>query len=311
LFACFTEAIQKQKTETQTQRPRFLLALQMHLRDSGASQQAKRSNNKTMKFLKSITAFGSAGLLMASLSPVHAQPGGGMGMPGGGLLSGSTTKLFGENTAFTATLEVRLNASGGGDPMTMPYKMSYDQGKTRMEIDMTEMKGGPVPADAMDQMKAMGMDKMILISRPESKTNLVIYPGMKACVENPMPEGAAAARPEDFKIEVTELGKETIDGHACVKNKAVVTEKDGTKHESTVWNATDLKKFPVKIESNEGGNAVTMTFKGVTLTKPDAKVFDAPAGYTKYGNMMEMMQQAVMPRMGGPGGAPGGPPPGR
>ncbi len=232
-----------------------------------------------------------------------------MGMPGGGILSGSTTKLFGENTAFSATMEVRLNAPGGGDPMTMPYKMSYDQGKSRMEVDMTEIKGGAFPPDAMDQMKAMGMDKMIMIARPDNKMALIIYPGLKACVENPMPEASATAKPEDFKIELTEMGKETIESHACVKNKAVVTEKDGTRHESTVWNATDLKKFPLKIEMNEGGNAATITFKGVTLTKPDAKVFDAPSGYTKYGNMMDMMQQVMTTRMGGPGGlggAPGG-----
>ena len=267
-----------------------------------------------MKLPKSITTLCSAGLLMASLSLVNAQPGGaGMmgGMPGGGVLGGSTTKLFGENTAFSATMEVRLNAQGGGDPMSMPYKMSYDQGKSRMEVDMTEIKGGAIPPDAMDQMKAMGMDKMIMITRPDNKTAYIIYPGLKACVENPIPEGNATAKPEDYKMELTELGKETIDSHACVKNKAVVTEKDGTKHESTEWNATDLKKFPLKIEMNEGGNAATITFKGVTLTKPDAKAFDTPTGYTKYGNMMEMMQQAITARMGGPGGAPGGLPPGR
>jgi hypothetical protein len=250
---------------------------------------------------------------MASLSAVNAQRGMGMmggAMPGGGL-DASTAKLLGENTSFSATMEVRLVAPGGGDPMSLPYKMSYDQGKTRMEIDMTEVKGGPMPPDAMSQIKAMGMDKTVLISRPDNKMTLMIYPGLKAYVENPMPEGSAAAKPDDFKIEVTELGKETLDGHACVKNKAVVTDKEGTKHESTVWNATDLKKFPIKIEQNEAGNAVTMTFKEITLTKPDAKVFDAPTGYTKYGNMMEMMQQIMTSRMGGPGGVPGASPPGR
>jgi hypothetical protein len=294
----------------------FPLAVQKVLRDSCRGQQAEHCSKKTMK-LRSMMTLGSAGILMASLSSVNAQPGGGMGMgmmggmPGGGVLGGSTTKLFGENTAFSATMEVRLNAPGGGDPMSMPYKMSYDQGKSRIEMDMTEMKGGPMSPDAADQMKAMGMDKMVMISRPDSKTALVIYPGLRAYVENPMPEGSATAKPDDFKIEVTELGKETLDGHACLKNKAVVTEKGGTKHESTVWNATDLKKFPIKIESNEGGNAVTMTFKAVTLTKPDAKVFDAPTGYTKYGNLMEMMQQIMTSRMGGPGGVPAAPPPGR
>jgi len=36
---------------------------------------------------------------------------------------------------------------------------------------------------------------------------------------------------------------------SCVKNKVIVTDDKGDKHESTVWNATDLKNFPVKIET--------------------------------------------------------------
>jgi hypothetical protein len=34
-----------------------------------------------------------------------------------------------------------------------------------------------------------------------------------------------------------------------VKNKVVVTDKGNRHDEYTVWNATDLKKFPVKVQS--------------------------------------------------------------
>ena len=66
-------------------------------------------------------------------------------------------------------------------------------------------------------------------------------------------------------METTELGKDTVDGHPCVKNKVIVTDNEGSKHESTVWNATDLKNFPVKIETDRTGRqTMTMLFKNVS-----------------------------------------------
>jgi hypothetical protein len=157
-------------------------------------------------------------------------------------------------------------------------------------------------------MISMGMDRIVMIARPDKKAGYQIYPGMQAYVETPLPQQETSTTPEDFKLETTELGKETVDGHACIKNTAVVTDKDGTKHESTVWNATDLKKFPVKIEHTENGTKVTMVFHEVNLAKPAADLFDPPAGATKYETMQTLMQQVIMKRMGGapPGRPPGG-----
>ena len=66
-----------------------------------------------------------------------------------------------------------------------------------------------------------------------------------------LPNADSAPTNGDYKVETTEIGKETLDGHPCVKNKYVVTDNEGVKHESTVWNATDLKNFPVKIQTTE------------------------------------------------------------
>jgi hypothetical protein len=62
----------------------------------------------------------------------------------------------------------------------------------------------------------------------------MIYPGLQAYVQMPPPDPDAAKPASDFKSEATELGKETVDGHACVKNKVVVTDKAGTARQSTV-----------------------------------------------------------------------------
>jgi hypothetical protein len=245
--------------------------------------------------------------LVFGIGSVEAQLGRMSGPPPGPGLSGSTAKLFGENSTFSATLEMQTGSEGNSDSMTVPGKMFFDQGKSRFEMDMSQLKGGKMPPQTAAQMKSMGMDKLVMIARPDKKVGYQVYPGMQAYVENPLPEQETTAAPNDFKIEMTELGNETIDGHPCIKNKAVVTDKEGAKHESTVWNATDLKKFPVKIEHMENGTKVTMLFHDVSLSKPAAELFEPPADAAKYDSMQSMMQQVMMKRFGG---AAGGRPPG-
>jgi hypothetical protein len=145
------------------------------------------------------------------------------------------------------------------------------------------------------------MDKMVNIALPDKKVHYLVYPNMQSYAQMPIQNEEAAKPESDFKVEITELGKETVDGHPCVKNKAVVTDKEGNKLESTVWNATDLKDFPIKIETTERGHKVTMLYKDVKLSKPDASQFEPPSDYKKYDSPMALMMQQGMMR-GRPGG---------
>jgi hypothetical protein len=126
-------------------------------------------------------------------------------------------------------------------------------------------------------------------------------------VETQLTATEAGGATNDFKLEMTELAKETMDGHPCIKAKAVVTSKDGTKYESLVWKATDLKQFPIRIERTEGRMNVIMTFRDIDLSKPAPDLFEPPAGSTKYDSMQAMAQAILLKRMGGgvPEQAPG------
>ncbi|MGB7769415.1 MAG: DUF4412 domain-containing protein [Verrucomicrobiia bacterium] len=242
------------------------------------------------------------GLLCLNLA-VHAQ----MGPGHGPHFDSALEKLFGHNQSFSSTLEMQMKAGDDGNTMVMPGKIYFDAGKSRFEMNMSEMKGHQMPPEAAAHMKAMGMDKMVTITLPKDKTAYLIYPDMQAYVVTQVSDTEAATN--DFKMETTELGKETVDGHPCVKSQVVVTDPEGNQHESTVWNATDLNKFPIKIEQSEEGHEVTMLFKDIKLSKPDASLFNPPAGYTKYDSMPAMMQAEMMKHMGGgmmPGGMPGG-----
>jgi hypothetical protein len=233
----------------------------------------------------------------------YAQPGGPGSAPGGPHLGGAMSKLFGDNQVFSAGLETQI-APKSGKPMTMPGQIFFDAGKSRFEINLADMKGGKMSPDTVSQMKSMGMDQMVTIARPDKMLAYMVYPGLQSYAPIQLSKGDRTPTEGDFKVEIAEIGKETVDGHPCVKNKYTVIDKDGAKHESTVWNATDLKKFPVKIQTTEGSDEVTMLFKNVSLTKPAAKLFEAPADFQKYDSVMQLMQTEMMKRMGGGMGMP-------
>ena len=224
-----------------------------------------------------------------------------MGGPKADIFAGALKKVLGDNKAFSAKMELE-SAGPTGAPMKVPGKIAYNDGKSRMEMDMS--KGG-LPAEMLAQIKAMGMDNMIIISRPDKKTAYMIYPGLKAYAEMPLPENETADDASKYKIETKELGKESIEGQACAKNKVTVTDDKDKKTEFTIWQATDLKKFPVKIISTTDGQPSTMTFTEVKLAKPDDSQFDAPKDFKRYENFMALMMEQ-MKGMGGPGGLPPG-----
>jgi hypothetical protein len=224
---------------------------------------------------------------------VHAQP----GHMSGPNFNGSTAKLFGQNTAFSATVEVQITTPQG-QTMSMPGKLAFDSGKSRYEISIGDAKGTQMQPGMAEHLKAMNMDTTITITRPDKQTSSVVYPGLSAYIESPLQDPDAAKADSSFKMDSTELGKETIDGHPCVKNKVVVTNDAGKTHESTVWNATDLKNFPVKIEMVEQAHTMTMLFKDIKTSKPDAALFDPPADDKKYDNLSALMQAEMMKRMG-------------
>ncbi len=247
-----------------------------------------------------LTAVLGLTLISAEAQPRQRGGGGSMGGPKTDIFSGGLKKILGDNKTFSAKMEIEANGPTGA-PMKVPGKIAYNDGKSRLEMDMT--KGG-MPEEMLAQVKAMGMAEMVIISRPDKKVAYMIYPGLKAYAEMPLPETETAEEVSKYKVDTKELGKESVEGQATVKNKVTVTDAKDKKTEFTIWQATELKKFPVKIVSTEEGQASTMTFKEVKLTTPNDSQFDAPKDYKKYDSFMALMMEQ-MKGMGGPGGPPG------
>jgi hypothetical protein len=252
----------------------------------------------------------TATVLGLGLLPIRAQ----FGSPSAGSAADDVmTKVFGDKLNFSADLETQVKMMPKQDNMTMAGKIFFAGGNSRSEMDMSSMKSSQMTPQTIAQMKSMGMDKMVSISRANEKVVYMIYPGLQAYAKMELPDAKKNAT-NDFKVETTKLGEETVDGHHCVKNQYTVNNtRTGQRLIMTAWNATDLKNVPVKIEQSAwsstesyDGTSTTMRFLNINLAQPDAGLFQPPADYKKYDNIQTMMQTEMMKKMGGGMGMPPG-----
>jgi hypothetical protein len=190
--------------------------------------------------------------------------------------------------------------------MTVKSKMYFDHDNSRTEMNMADAQGGNLPPDAVQQMQALGMDKVVSVSLSDKKNVFMIYPNIRSYVAMDVSGNGVATHP--FQTETTKLGEETVDSHPCIKNKTVVWTSDQT-NEFTVWNASDLNNFPVQIAMTQPDVSITISFDNVSFDKLDPSLFKAPANYTRYGSMQDLMQSALMNHAGGMPGMPGTPTP--
>ena len=167
------------------------------------------------------------------------------------------------------------------------------------------MKGAKMPPNAGTQMKSMGLDQMVADRAAGQKDRL---PHLSRPAElrdqDHLSEAESAPATNDFKMEITELGKDTVDGHPCVKNKSSsLTRRNQTRVHRLERNGSE--KIPGQNSNRRAGpRTSTMLFKNVSLAKPAATLFDPPAGFNKYDNVQQLMQQEMMKRMGGGTGMP-------
>lgn len=201
-------------------------------------------------------------------------------------------QLFGK-TAFTSQAEVSVK---GDQNITMDVEFAVMDGQTCSTIDLGAMRSEMIPAAMMAQMKSAGLDKVRSITRQDSAEIVMVYPNAKSYVAF-TPPGAKAADKSEAKIAVTDLGKETLHGTECTKQKIVITDEKGATSEVLAW--VNDKKQPVQLQAALEGTTVTMVFKKIDDKKPDAALFKAPPAFTKYETPQALMMARMMEAMKG------------
>ncbi len=211
--------------------------------------------------------------------------------PGPAEVTAALTQLFGGQTGFTARAELTVVEENNKEG-SIPFTLAWSEGKARLEVDLGLLKSDRVPGDILSGIKKAGLDKVVAILIPSATLAYIIAPGIQTYAQQPLPAGDGAAKEGKLKIEKTESGREVFDGHPCVKYKVVVNV-EGQAQELTLWSASDLKGFPVKIYAEAAGNKITLRAKEVKLAKPEARVFEVPASYTKLDGIPAMVAAAT------------------
>jgi hypothetical protein len=196
-------------------------------------------------------------------------------------INAAFVKLFGDVSAFSARLDTQVLDKSDKEWLRMPMDFVLLDRKIRMDISLEQSTSRDLTATAIASLKQSGMDRMVSIFRPDKEATFVLYPAIKKYLTLPLAKGESDAMEKGLQMEKTELGKETVDGHSCVKNKIVVKNQQKAVLQATTWNATDLRDLPIQIQTKEKETTVTMRFKQVRFVKTDPKQFDVPADYTQ------------------------------
>jgi hypothetical protein len=203
-------------------------------------------------------------------------------------------RLFGSVDAFSADTELRMLTAGGQELLRFTgIRFSFLDESVRVEIDMNGLKSTQMPPGAMESMKRMGMDQMVNVMLPQKKSFLMIYPGLEAYVEMPIPEEQYAVAPEDYTLEKSELGPDSIDGQSFQKSEVTLTDPNGKSQKVIVWTGTEPKDFPVQMQFTQGEQVIVMRHRNIELERPDPQLFQAPASYTRHTDVQALMQSAM------------------
>lgn len=231
-----------------------------------------------------------AAVLLILLSGVGARAQfDGPGSPG---VSASLIRLFGTNTAFTAQVEYQLLNRSNQEIVSLPMSFARLDNRIRVEIDLARMKNQVQP-DALAQVRPLGMDQILTILRPDQRVTCQVFPKLKAFVKLPMPPAEIDSFLKPAKMERTPLGQEKMQAYTCTKYRVVAYDEQGKRHEATVWNAPELRDFPVCVATKEGTETAVMRFKQVVFNRPEAEKFEPPAGFEQASDMQALMAGPV------------------
>ncbi len=146
-----------------------------------------------------------------------------------------------------------------------------------------------------------GMPGVITISLGDVKKTIMMNTTSKVYSEqiNPEREQMPDMYDSDVVFDKKKVGNETIDGHPCIKYDTVYYRKSkpNEKHKATIWEAQDLKDFPIQMEISVpanpkypgSGGKMVIKYKDVKLGAATAAMFDVPAGYKKVNSPQEVM----------------------
>ncbi len=206
------------------------------------------------------------------------------------------SEFISDTRAFTAKAELHLPAAPEEKPLVLPFTVAMLDGKMRWDLNVNQLKQSALPEEASAILQQLSLDRLVIIKKPEQKT-VLLFPSTRAYTELTMERNAEIENQAELKMGRMErklVGKETVDGHPCNVYHLVLPEDKAKEEEAAVWQATDLKDLPIRIRVKVKADVYMLQFRNVVYRAPEAKVFEIPAGFTRYDNADAMVQAAVL-----------------
>lgn len=201
-------------------------------------------------------------------------------------------KLFGDSPTFTGTASVQVFDSNRSERLRMPATFNALNGKFRLDVDKGQIKSPDLDPGAVALDKHIGTDKVSSVTRTDTHMIYIIYPNAKSYVN--MPLMGQDEIPSNQKLTRSAQGHEKVNGHSCVKNRCVVKNLKGVVLlEATTWNASDMHDFPLRIETKAEGKTSVIQFQQVSFADPDARLFEAPAGFQRFNDPNALLEAAM------------------
>jgi hypothetical protein len=154
------------------------------------------------------------------------------------------------------------------------------------------------------------MNGIITIALGNAKKTIMINTKNRTYYEQPLQdrEQMPAIHDSDVVFDKKKTGNEKIDNHPCVKYDAVYYRKNkpDEKYKATIWEAQDLKNFPIQteiiVQANPNypmsGGKMVMKYKDIKLGAATASMFEVPSDYRKVNSAQEVMGLGSLGDMG-------------
>jgi hypothetical protein len=145
---------------------------------------------------------------------------------------------------------------------------------------------------------------MITIRREDLGKTWMLMPDEQMYMEfghgQKNPSGMTADNPADYDVQMTEVGPEVLDGLETIKQKVIMTAKDGSKMGGFWWTTPEGITIKMDMLAVDEGEKMRLkqVLSNVVIGEPEPALFEIPAGYE---NMMMGMGMGMGMAMQMPG----------
>lgn len=155
------------------------------------------------------------------------------------------------------------------------------------------------PGKERREMTMEGMT-MINIRREDLGKLWMLMPDEQMYMEMNMgtqnPNQTMSENPDDYAVEMTEVGPETLNGVETIKQKVIMTGKDGSKMGGFWWTTPDGICVKMDMLAIEEGSKMRLKqeLSNIVIGPPEASLFEIPPGYMNMSMGFGQKTQALL-----------------